>query len=141
HRLAPPGLQLVADDARKHVIAAAAGEGDDDLDRMRGDEGLRERDARNRRREQADDACCNPALHCTPPEPISVVMAGLVPAIPVRLAPCQTIGIAGTSPAMTAVGWLDLHINSADSVRRTPAGSGPVPAAPRRRSRPGSCRR
>ena len=29
------------------------------------------------------------------------VMAGLVPAIPIRLARCQTIGIAGTSPAMT----------------------------------------
>jgi len=28
-------------------------------------------------------------------------MAGLVPAIPIWLAPWQAIGIAGTSPAMT----------------------------------------
>jgi hypothetical protein len=33
-----------------------------------------------------------------------IVMAGLVPAIPMIVAPAMLIGIAGTSPAMTAVG-------------------------------------
>jgi hypothetical protein len=33
-----------------------------------------------------------------------VVMAGLVPATPLKEAPpCNTIGVAGTSPAMTMV--------------------------------------
>ena len=35
-----------------------------------------------------------------------MVMAGLDPAIPLSEAPpCHIIGIAGSSPAMTAVGW------------------------------------
>jgi hypothetical protein len=36
---------------------------------------------------------------------LPIVMAGLDPAIPlIEAPPCHTIGIAGSSPAMTAVG-------------------------------------
>jgi hypothetical protein len=33
--------------------------------------------------------------------PSLIVIAGLVPAIPLRRAPCLIVGMAGTSPAMS----------------------------------------
>ena len=48
-RLAPFGLQPLADDARQDVVDAAAGERDDEFDRAGRVGGLRNRVARNER--------------------------------------------------------------------------------------------
>src|SRR6185437_2346791 len=49
----------------------------------------------------------------------SVVMAGLVPVIPIKVAQRLLSGIAGTSPAMTREGW-GLARLSMRALRRTP---------------------
>ncbi len=130
HRLAPLGRQLVAEDARQHVIGAAAGEGDDETDGTGGEGGLREDGRGYEDCKRAGDACDDDAFHLSSPRACFFCRLGRALARPNKL-PRRGVGSRCARPNLRS---------KADSAPQTRAGSGPGPAAPRRRRRRGSCR-